>query len=458
MLDPSQRHPEDDQFVTPRTPGEYLKQEMSDRDLSAVSLSAMLGVHPQTIYNVTGKEPRKISSRLAVALAKHLGKDVDFWLAETLPKRSANPGTTGASRRPPSNSGPEITPSPRTSTSHFYPSLMVDWQLVRALADPDSGLEIRSPDETHVRSASIDLTVGKIVVRGYEYLKRDILTLISRYQMLPECLSATERENAEQAIEFYSKEIDIQDSYELKPGESVVIISREDLSFSEKFAGRVGQNTSLLLDGCQVIHGLQIDPGFSGPLFVRAVNLLKKENITLSAKDVLLSIEVTSLADVPRQSHQGALDRRIANVTENVHRVIGELFAYKSKADDIPYKATFKGDFEKSFVRKNDEDVKRMAVAWIVATLADASSVARPEVEAKVGEAMDSIPILRDEAEALMISAAVPMAEFEAVFRHFDDDFAQSLLDTIGWMDRKPADIAVALLGHDTAKERAWPV
>lgn len=452
MMDPNQWRTESSQLVSPRTPAEYLKQEMANRSLSAASLSVLLGVHAQTIYNVTGKEPRRISSRLAVALARHFGQDVDFWLKETLSTAPPDRPAARSVRQPSPIAAADETVPLRAGRPVLQSGPMVDWQLAQALSDPDSGLTIRSPDEIHIRSASIDLTIGMIVVRGYEYLRRDILTLIARYRLAPENLGPGERDNAEAMIEFYSKELDFRDSYALAPGESVIIVSREHLAFGDKFVGRVGQNTSLLLEGCQVIHGLQVDPGFSGPLFVRAVNVLQHDSVGLAARDVLLSMEIVSLPEPPDHAHQGGVDRRVAHVTAAMREAIGELFTYRSKPDDVPYKATFNGAFDKSFVRRNDKDVRGMAIAWIVTTLADASSVARPEVEARVREAMDSIAVIQEEAEALMISAAVPQENFDQVLRHFDEGGAQSLLDTILRMGRRPADIVIALLAQDSGR------
>lgn len=438
---------EDAQTIDPRTPGEFLRREMTQRGLTATSLSATLGVHPQTIYNVTGKEPRRISSRLALLLAKHLGQDVDFWLSETLSVGATEEARTEPTWRPSHPTFVEGTASLR-SEQPPKPGLMVDSQLARALSDRDSGLGVRSPSEIHIRPASIDLTVGLIVVRGYEYLTRDILTLVAKYQLFPEDLSPTERDSAEAAIEFYSAEVDFRNSYILGPGQSVIIISREDLSFGDRYAGRVGQSTSLALNGCQVLHGLQIDPGFSGPLFARVVNCRDQYHISLNTGDVFLSVEVTNLSEKPSHPHQGTLGRKMARVAERVQIAIEGLFTYKSTDGGLIYKATFEGDFDKSFVAMNDENVQGMAIAWIVATLADASSIARPEVESKLIDVMDSIPIVQDEAEALLISLSCPREHIDQVMRHFGDGQAQTLADTARRMQRRPADIAMALLEH----------
>jgi hypothetical protein len=215
--------------------------------------------------------------------------------------------------------------------------------------------------------------------------------------------------------------------------------------------GRVGQNTDRLLDGCQIIHGLQIDPGFSGLLFVRALNISEGEMV-LRGGDVLVTAEISRLPQLPHEAHQGTLDSRIARTSMSLYRRVSELFSYKVGDDGVAYKAIFKGAFDKTLVCEAGEDIEEEAISWVIQTLGDASSIARGHVEVQLEEAMDKVAISEEEAEALMIRASVPKAKFDSVLSHFVGERRQSLADTVKRMSKRPSEIGLTLLDHVRAR------
>ena len=66
--------------VTTLTPAAFLKRKMALSGLNATALAKGLGVHVQTVYNVTtGNRP--ISPSLALKLSKRFVEPVDVWLS-----------------------------------------------------------------------------------------------------------------------------------------------------------------------------------------------------------------------------------------------------------------------------------------------------------------------------------------------------------------------------------------
>lgn len=61
-------------------PAEFLRRKIASEGLTPASLAHKIKCNTQTIYNITGKEARRISANLAIKFSKHIGESVDFWL------------------------------------------------------------------------------------------------------------------------------------------------------------------------------------------------------------------------------------------------------------------------------------------------------------------------------------------------------------------------------------------
>lgn len=63
----------------------------------------------------------------------------------------------------------------------------------------------------------------------------------------------------------------------LEPGDFAIVSTMERVTCSPRVAGTIGLSSDLARRGLQVLAGPQIDPGFSGVLCVRLVNLAPKK-------------------------------------------------------------------------------------------------------------------------------------------------------------------------------------
>ena len=64
--------------------------------------------------------------------------------------------------------------------------------------------------------------------------------------------------------------------WQLPPGEMAIIVTREVVNMPAELAGEVSPRASILNDGVLVLAAPHIDPGYSGPLTARIINLLDK--------------------------------------------------------------------------------------------------------------------------------------------------------------------------------------
>ncbi len=65
--------------ITPIHPGEILKDELEEIELSQTALAKHIGVLPKTINEIC-RGKRGISAEMAVKLSKSLGGSPQFWL------------------------------------------------------------------------------------------------------------------------------------------------------------------------------------------------------------------------------------------------------------------------------------------------------------------------------------------------------------------------------------------
>jgi plasmid maintenance system antidote protein VapI/deoxycytidine triphosphate deaminase len=432
MLDHDQ-FAQDDPPAHPTTPAEYLRLEMARRGLTAITLAGLLKVHPQTLYNVLGKDQRKISPKLAQGLSRQLGRTVDFWLAEKLPLHLVEPAEPEAGAETADEGWRDAGDGVPGWDPSNPPDLQVDWQIRKYLLEPGSGLAIKTLDENCVRSVSIDLSIGFVIVDKYDLGARDRWTLIYR------TLTDPETENHERALEDSCFAV----RYFLEPGHSAIVVSREDFVLGANFVGRVGQNTGVLLSGLQVLHGLQIDPGYSGPLFMRVFNTTA-ERLEIQQGARLATVEVERLPVMPEKKYQENSDSRIARLAEDVFDKIAGLFTYTDK-DGVVYKAKFEGAIDWTYA-SDKGDVQESAVDWIKSELANEAAPDHAEIVAAVQKVIDELLIRLEDAEALHQHFGISKHVYDTVAPHFSQGRWQTLADTIKRLGRRSAEIVTKLL------------
>src|SRR3569833_1053185 len=114
---------------------EHLRAELDRLGLNQIDVSKATGVTRQTVNNVVnGRLP--ISRAMAAKLGRLTGRGSDYWLQDKF-----------AVSKPPSRSGTRG-------------GLLVGHQIVRAIKD--GIIDVAGFDESRVRAASLDLTLGAV--------------------------------------------------------------------------------------------------------------------------------------------------------------------------------------------------------------------------------------------------------------------------------------------------------
>jgi deoxycytidine triphosphate deaminase/DNA-binding XRE family transcriptional regulator len=348
-------------------PREHLKLQMRRHGLNGTDLARELGVHPQTLYNVTSGT-RQISSKLAVRLAARFGEPVEFWigepiLAETLSLVPDAPVQVGG-------------PGDGSTTHNFPPDVIVDTALRALTTRPGSGLMIRPFLDGNVSPASYDLTIGLVVTRGFGKLDKYGWGLIVKYERDRHLLSDEEREEARSLIDEYDEDIDYADVVTLEMGAAVGIVLREELRFGADFLARAGGITKNALRGLLIGHGLQVDPGYNGPILVTAFNI-GLERIELTADQKILSLEIIRLRKSPEDPYHEDTNSKIARIVERISTEIGDLFDYEPIRSEKRYLAVLRSNPDEAIVCEGDlEEARGAVVTKVVENLARNKSVA----------------------------------------------------------------------------------
>ena len=117
----------------------------------------------------------------------------------------------------------------------------------------------------------------------------------------------------------------------VEPGEFAVIEPRERVQLDNKTAGQLGLRSEYARRGLLMLSGPQIDPGFSGVLVVRMVNLATKP-IALPYEDPFLTIQffrqsspVQTPYDGPSQGQSGISARDIQDLVETEGLTLGQV-------------------------------------------------------------------------------------------------------------------------------------
>lgn len=315
--------------------GEYLKRQMLREGLTASDLAAQLHVHSQTIYNLTtGK--RDASPKLAVKLAKRFGNPVEFWLGARL---TAEPNSSVVEFRP-ATAGRAIEHTGIEPGSRRIPAnILVDAEIRSLVNQVGSGLAITPFNLENLSPASYDLSIGIIVSKGFSRLRKNDWDLLVRYVSNDETLTSNEFAEAEKIAE--TSEIAYEKEWTLDLHQAVGVVLREKVNFSGNFLARVGGTTENTILGLSVGHGLQIDPGYSGPILITAFNI-GLEPINLKASQKILSLEIVRLDVTPDQRYRDDITIKLDPIVVRLRDELAGMFEYEEVAAEERYNITIK--------------------------------------------------------------------------------------------------------------------
>jgi deoxycytidine triphosphate deaminase/DNA-binding XRE family transcriptional regulator len=447
----SARQPEaeDRRAVTPR---DHLKRQMRLHGLSAPDLAREFKIHTQTIYSITSGK-RQISSKLAVKLSEKFGEPVQFWLGEPIVSRSANARPGSPVLAAVASNDPHVQTSPADlglfeKRTVAPPVILVDHDIRTLTSRGGSGLLIRPFQTQNVSPASYDLTLGLIVTRGFAKLDKYDWGLIVRFESGDETLRDDERDEAEALIEEYEKDIDYTDVLTLGVREAVGIVLREDLNFSGEFLARVGGTTKNAIRGLMIEHGLQVDPGYSGPILVTAFNM-GLNPIELAAGQKLLSLEIIRLGRAPEDPYHEDTNSKIARIVDRLSTEIADLFDYEPIPNEERYIAVLRqsADDESIVCDGSLEEVRTDVVQRVVEALAGGDST--DPFLLPFTRALGQVTIDEEDADALIrrfpgcTEDAVALAK--AAFKNGRD--RKTLRDIFKKLDLLPGPAVAKLMG-----------
>jgi len=214
------------------TSSEHLRAELERLGLNQIAVSKATGVTRQTINNiVNGRHP--ISRAMAAKLGRLTGRASDYWLQESFAAGAAAPRRTA------------------------HGSVLVDHQIVRAIRD--GIIDVSGFNESRVRTASLDLTLGTVTTpRGADSVR----------------------------------------GVRVARGRSVRIVTGERLAFPHDYLARIGATPRLAQLGAVTAHALHVDPGFAGKLEVCIFNAGDRDFV-LKAGDPVVSLEIVPLPAPP---------------------------------------------------------------------------------------------------------------------------------------------------------------
>lgn len=126
--------------------------------------------------------------------------------------------------------------------------------------------------EEIVQAASIDLHVGKVYHRGSVVLEADRTRQLSGF--LDSICKATGRDR----------------TYSVPPGQMVIVETKERLTMPDDLVGLVTEPNYLVGRGLLLLMSGHVDPGYTGTLTVRLVNLRRNEYSLKVGEHILTSL------------------------------------------------------------------------------------------------------------------------------------------------------------------------
>jgi len=169
---------------------------------------------------------------------------------------------------------------------------MSDVEILRALKD--GGISISPYDEQMLQPASYDLKVGKV--------------------------AATVPSNDDTK----DPRVDLEEKGVLliPPYAPAVVYTHEEISLSTEFVGHFGIKSKLARRGLNASVGIQIDPGFKGPLSVNLINMTPFPQM-LGYKDDFLTLEIDRLSVPASRGYDGEYQGRRSFTSQQLESVLG---------------------------------------------------------------------------------------------------------------------------------------
>lgn len=427
------------------TPNELLRRKIALAGLSASDLAKQIGVHVQTIYNVTG-DKRGISAGLALKLAHRFVEPAEVWMADEIEIVVDEDGAMSEARPARAeNASDDIADARRYADyAENVDGILVDREIEALLSSGSGGVVITPYTPENVQPASYDLTVGLIIDRGFRGLSEYEWGLVLRSKYDRDAPTNRETQHVQRRIEDSAGDIRCCSEILLKRGESAVVMAREAAVFGKNYLADVGSTSSQAREGLLVNHGFQIDPGFQGAIFVTVMNI-GIEDFRLRAGDKLVSLALHRLARAPDRAYRLNTTQAVHDIADRIANAIKGLFACEELLD-AGYQA--KTDrFDRPSIGRTKNEALDKAVASVLSILAepDLSDPDDEQIVSVVGALVNRMPIKRSEAEALIEFLGVDDRAKSNALKHFSSaqDY-QTLGATLG---RLTADPIVGLRG-----------
>ena len=240
------------------TPGQHLRAEIERLGLDQVAMCKAVGVSRQTINNIVN-DRQPISRAMAGKLGRITGRSSDYWLRASFSSalRAGQHAKSAAGARP------------------FGDRILVNYQITQAVKN--DVIDIDPFDETNVRPASVDLTLGDFLI----------------------------------TTEGKTINIGGGEGFTLQCNRTVSVSTKERIELPQDHVGRVGTVGSLAKIGLLTSAAFQIAPGFDGHLEFCVFNS-GRNNIELRSGMPIVSIEIACLSVMPVTKDVGAERRQRA--------------------------------------------------------------------------------------------------------------------------------------------------
>ncbi|GEM_PF-3095746 len=420
----------------PLSKGAYLKRKILLEGQNVNDFALLIGVHPQTLYNVTRPErPRRISAQLALTLSQHFAEGVGFWLSpEPVPAEADATPSTGVH----TNTQRPSAKAERGAASKLISSsscILVDKDIAALLADPLNNTSLTPSETIQIEPASVDLTFGLIMPAHWRSIAPAKWATLQKWHYSDRS-SKSLNEEARKILEIAkaSEEETIVENRKIDKNESVFVLARQEVKFSKKHLARVGAVAENVMRGLQVTHGLQVDPGFNGPFFVIVTNLCE-DSIYLKEGDKLVSLEIHRLAYAPDEAHKSEAFSKCAGIAVKLTNKLQEFFEYKP-LDNGSIKASSEY-FTITPVASDEFEVKGETLDLMLQALRAPSKTQEANLKfwEKIDAAADNIAISRNEAKALGVYFNIPRQKNKAIDWFKTQESQQTLKDTIDRMD-----------------------
>jgi len=240
-------------------PGIYLKKNILEkRGMTQKDLGKILGVSRQTINQLIAGSI-SLSPAMALRLSNTFGNSVDFWLNLDNDYNQINEEDDFVTK----NEVAELWEARGAR-------ILVDHEIAAGVHAGIIGIKNFSIES--VQPASYDLRAGK----------RAIISSDNNHT-----------------------EIDVeQTSLVLEPKSTAVLQSYEWLKFPKWLLGRLGAMTDLSSNGILTLHGIQVDPGFEGHIYVTLHNV-SSNKLVLGYQQPFMTMELNYLSVQPQSKYFG---------------------------------------------------------------------------------------------------------------------------------------------------------